>query len=148
MAKHKPPRRRRELDLKLVKNPLRLQDPSVFEDTFFRWRATDEYIDYDDVDWGWRQVTIDEFFQEILPRLQEYETMTWNDIFGRNSCHYWDINNMPTKARNKLKSKYPQHDTFHQIDLEQPRRLLGWRDRQILFLIWYDPKHTVCPQER
>lgn len=145
MVQHKP-RRKRELDPRPVKNPLRLQDPNVFVGTPFRWRATDEYIDYDDAVWGWGQVTICEFFRKILPRLQEYESMTWNEITRRNSCHYWDINNMPAKARNKLKRKYPQHDTFHQIDMEQPCRLLGWRDRQTLFLIWYDPNHTICPQ--
>ena len=123
MAKHKP-RRRRELNPRAAKSPLRLQDPSDLANTLFRWRATDEYIDYDDENWGWGQVTIRDFFQKILPRLQKYESMTWNDIFRRNSCHYWDINNMPTKARNKLRRKYPQHDTFHQIDMEQPCRLL------------------------
>lgn len=145
MPKRKP-RRRKELGPPGAKNPLRLQDPDALENKLFRWRATDEYIDYNDEDWGWGQVTIQVFFQEILPRLQQYETMTWSDIFRRNSCHYWDINKMPTKARNKLKRKYPQHDTFHQIDILQPCRLLGWRDRQILFLIWYDPNHTICPQ--
>ena len=146
MPKHKAPRRRKGLNPKPTKTPLRLQDPNVYESTYFRWRATDEYIDYDDEEWGWGQVTIRDFFRKILPRLQEYEKWTWSEIFNRDSCHYWDIYNMPTKARNKLKEKYPQHDAFHQIDMEQPCRLLGWRDRNILFLIWYDPNHTICPQ--
>jgi hypothetical protein len=145
MAKHKP-RRRKSLNPPSTNIPHRLHDPNVFESTYFRWRATDEYIDYDDDEWGWGQATIQDFFQKILPRLQEYENWTWSEIFKRKSCHYWDINDIPTKARNKLKKKYPQHDTFHQIDVEQPCRLLGWRDRHTLFLIWYDPNHTICPQ--
>lgn len=145
MTKRRP-HRTRELHPKDAKTPLRLQNPDALDDTQFRWRAGERFIDYDDADWGWGQVTIREFFQTVLPRLQEYETMTWNELFRRDSCHSWDIDKMPTKARNKLKRRYPEYDTFHQVDLQQPCRLFGWRDRQFLYLIWYDPKHTICPR--
>ena len=130
------------------KSPLKSQDPSIYEDMQFRWRVTEKYIDYDDEEWGWGRgrIGIRQFFQRLLPRLHQYETMTWNELFNRQSCHAWKVNDMYTDAQRKLREKYPEHDTFHQIDMEQPCRLLGIRDRQILHLIWHDPNHTICPQ--
>lgn len=122
------------------------EDVDSYSRQKFKWRVIEKYIDYDDEDWGWSQVEIRKFFQEILPRLHNYETMTWNDIFSRSSCHCWEIGEIPQRAQRKLREKYPDHDTFHQIDMEQPCRLLGVRDRQILYLVWYDPNHTICPR--
>lgn len=123
----------------------RFVDPNIYEGMNFRWRVTEKYIDYDDEEWGWGEVGIREFFQKLLPRLHDYETMTWSELFNRKSCHSWGITDMHQDAQRKLKEKYPEHDTFHQIDMEQPCRLLGIRDRQILHLIWHDPYHTICP---
>lgn len=125
--------------------PLKKQDPSIYDGMPFRWRVTGKYIDYDDEEWGWGRVSIYEFFQSLLPRLHQYETMTWSELFNRQSCHAWDVNEMHTDAKRKLMEKYPEHDTFHQIDMEQPCRILGIRDRQIIHLIWHDPNHTICP---
>lgn len=121
------------------------EDVDSYRRQNFKWRVIEKYIDYDDEEWGWKQVDIRRFFQKLLPRLHDYETMTWDEIFRRQSCHSWEIGEIPIKAQRKLREKYPENETFHQIDMEQPCRLLGIRDRQILYLIWYDPHHTVCP---
>jgi len=44
----------------------------------FKWRVDDGYIDYGHEEWGWGKVIIQKFFKELLPRLQAYETMTWD----------------------------------------------------------------------
>ena len=111
----------------------------------FRWRVDDRYIDYDHEEWGWGKVTIQEFFKELLNRLQDYETMTWNEVLRRDSCHDMEASKLSPAAQRRLLQILPDIDTLHQLDMKHPCRLWGYRDRQILYLIWHDPKHTVYP---
>jgi len=111
----------------------------------FRWRVDGRYIDYDHEEWGWGKVTIQEFFKELLNRLQDCETMTWNEVLRRDSCHDMEASKLSPAAQRRLLQILPDIDTLHQLDMKQPCRLWGYRDRQILYLIWHDPKHTVYP---
>ena len=111
----------------------------------FRWRVDDRFIDYDHEEWGWGKVTIQEFFKELLHRLQDYETMTWAEVLSRDSCHDMEASKLSSKAKQRLLQILPEIDTLHQLDMKQPCRLWGYRDRQVLYLIWHDPKHTVYP---
>ena len=56
------------------------EDAEGFRKLNFKWRVVERYIDFNHEDWGWEKVTIQEFFLKLLPRLYDYETMTWNDI--------------------------------------------------------------------
>ena len=128
--------------------PRKAQDPNIFNTNEFCWRVSDKFIDYDDEKWGWGNVQMRDFFHRLLPRLQEYETMRWDELFRRQSCHAWIISDLPKDAQRKLRKKYPELDTFHQVDMEQPCRLLGFRDRQDFYLIWHDPNHDICPLQK
>ncbi len=111
----------------------------------FRWRVDDRYIDYDQEEWGWGKVTIQEYFKELLNRLHDYETMTWDEVLRRDSCHDMEASELSPAAQRRLLQILPDIDTLHQLDMKQPCRLWGYRDRQTLYLIWHDPKHTVYP---
>lgn len=130
------------------KVPHIVENVDGFRNQNFKWCADDRYIDYDDEEWGWGRVTIQEFFQNLLPRLQDYETMTWSDILRRDSCHDLVVSEICARAQRRLQETQLDIDTLHQIDMKQPCRLWGYRDRQILFLIWHDPRHTVYPLRR
>jgi len=127
------------------KVPRIAEDVDGLRNLNFKWRADDRYIDYDHEEWGWGKVKIQEFFQNLLPRLQDYETMTWNDILRRDSCHDWVVSEICASAQRRLQEIRPDIDTLHQIDMKRPCRLWGYRDRHILYLIWHDPQHTVYP---
>ena len=111
----------------------------------FKWCVDDKYIDYDHEEWGWGKVTIQEFFRELLHRLQDYETMTWDEVLRRDSCHDMEASRLSQEAQRRLLQILPEIDTLHQLDMKQPCRLWGYRDRQVLYLIWHDPHHTVYP---
>ena len=125
--------------------PRKFQDPTSFDDTNFKWRVHNNYIDYDHEEWGWGKVTIQKFFKELLNRLQDYETMTWDEILHRDSCHDMEVSKLCAEAQRRLFQIHSDIDTLHQLDMEQPCRLWGYRDRQILYLIWHDPNHNVYP---
>ncbi len=111
----------------------------------FKWRVDDKYIDYDHEEWGWGKVTIQKFFKELLHRLQDYETMTWDEILRRPSCHDIEASELCGEAQSRLQEMHLDIDTLHQLKITQKCRLWGYRDRQDLYLIWHDPHHTVNP---
>jgi len=139
------PSKKKGVNPKFDRTPRKLTDPISFDDTNFKWRVHNNYIDYDHEEWGWGKVTIQEFFKELLNRLQDYETMTWNEVLRRDSCHDMEASKLSPAAQRRLLQILPDIDTLHQLDMKQPCRLWGYRDRQILYLIWHDPKHTIYP---
>lgn len=139
---------------KFSTSPLRRKAPHIAENVdalatlTFKWRMSEPYIDYDHEEWGWGQVEIRQFFQYLLPRLQDYETMTWNEITQRTSCHPIGVSRICSAAKRRLQEIHPDIDTLHQIDMRQPCRLWGYRDRQTLYIIWHDPNHSVYPLKK
>lgn len=123
-------------------------DIHTIDQQTFKWRVNDNYIDYDHQDWGWNKVGIQEFFQELLHRLHDYESMTWADLLNRRSCHYMPIEKIVNEAQRRLSQRCLDIENLVQIDMKQPCRLWGYRDRQILYLIWHDPQHTVYQVQR
>lgn len=134
--------------------PLQRKTPHIAENVDdlttrnFKWRMDEAYIDYDHEEWGWGQVGIRQFFQCLLPRLQDYETMTWNEITQRVSCHAMEVSRICPAAKRRLQEMNLDIDTLHQIDMRQPCRLWGYRDKQILYIIWHDPNHSVYPLKK
>jgi len=145
---------KRQRRAKFSTPPLQTKSPRIAESVDdlttlnFKWRMDEVYIDYDHEEWGWEQVGIRQFFQCLLPRLQEYETMTWNEIVQRPSCHPMEVSKVCRAAKRRLQEIHPEIDTLHQIDMQQPCRLWGYRDRQILYIIWHDPNHSVYPLKK
>ena len=145
---------KRQKRAKFSTPPLRGKAPQIAENVdflatlTFKWRMSETYIDYDHEEWGWEQVEIRQFFQYLLPRLQDYETMTWNEITQRKSCHPLEVRKICPAAKRRLQEIHPDIDTLHQIDMRQPCRLWGYRDRQILYIIWHDPNHSVYPLKK
>ena len=139
------PSKKKGVTPKFDRTPRKLTDPISFDDTNFKWRVHDNYIDYDHAEWGWGNVTIQVFFKDLLRRLQDYETMTWDEVMRRNSCHNMEASKLCQEAQRRLIQILPEIDTLHQLDMKQPCRLWGYRDRQVLYLIWHDPQHTVYP---
>lgn len=99
-----------------------------------------------DGDWGWRLVETDLLFGEVLPKLHDYESMTWSEVEGRSGSHFVSIDDLCTDAQRRL--EYLQMDDFgdlFSLRITGSRRVWGWRDVAILRVLWWDPHHQVCP---
>jgi hypothetical protein len=124
------------------------EEADRFGEQLFRWRVNYNYIDLDHGEWGWGKLQIVDFFDILVNRLHNYETMTWHELLRRRSCHPMPISKIEPKARNRLYKKCEGIDTLHQIDIDRHCRLWGYKGGQFLYLIWHDPKHTVCLTRR
>ena len=104
-----------------------------------------------DGDWGWRTVASNSWWNEILPKLQHLESMTWEEIMkasgGRsegkgNNSHFVEVRKLTKQAKNRLK-EIEQEDIsqLFSLRLSGTKRIYGIRDRRALKLLWFDIYH-------
>ena len=99
--------------------------------------------------WGWRTAAAAVWWNEILPKLQDFESMTWVEIMraaggrtrGSNS-HFVPAERLTRQAKDRL-AEIGQDDVseLFSLRLTATMRIYGIRDRRALKLLWYDPYH-------
>jgi hypothetical protein len=129
-----------------TKTPVTVEDVYALENKTFTWRATPQYVDYDEEEWGWEDVVMRRFFSKCLKYLHHYETMTWAQIKQSSNCHPVPLGDIVPKAQRRILSKYGDMDDLWQVKAEGICRLFGRKDGQIFYLIWHDEYHTVYPR--
>lgn len=104
--------------------------------------------------WGWRSVAARVWWNEILPKLQDLESMTWAEIMqaagGRtrgNNNHFVQVEKLTGQAKARL-AEIRQEDVseLFSLRLTATTRIYGIRDRRALKLLWYDPYHGMNAQ--
>jgi hypothetical protein len=87
--------------------------------------------------------------REVLRRLGSYETMTWREIDGPSGSHAVDLGSLSTAARDRLVAI--QQDDVEQcfsLRINGPARVWGIRNAHVLRILWWDPRHEVCPSKK
>lgn len=99
--------------------------------------------------WGWRTTAARVWWREILPKLRDFESMTWAEIMraagGRtrgNNNHFVEVRKLGGPAKSRL-AAIGQDDVseLFSLRLSATVRIYGIRDRRALKLLWYDPHH-------
>ncbi|MBN1188996.1 MAG: hypothetical protein JXA46_04525 [Dehalococcoidales bacterium] len=99
-------------------------------------------MDYDHSDFGWCNCDSVELLKYIIKELQFYEGMTWSKVKEKDHCHSWPIEDLPKHFQERLVERDLQTlDELFQISLGSICRIWGFRNKQVLYLIWYDPEH-------
>ena len=99
--------------------------------------------------WGWKTTAGKDWWEKILPKLRDFESMTWEEIMrasggrkaGTNN-HSVEVKNLTPQARDRLE-EIQQDDVseLFSLRLDSKTRIYGIRDRRALKLLWYDPYH-------
>lgn len=112
--------------------------------------------------WGWKRIEFGIWWNEILPKLRNFESMTWADIQkasgGRgsdngngNNSHLVSVEKLSKIAGVRLQEmELDDISDLFSLRLEGIGRMYGIRDGYILKIIWYDhyhndPKRAVYP---
>lgn len=108
-------------------------------------------IDHDHREWGFRQLTPEQFFDLICVRLKNLESMKWADIRaqaggrGRNggtNHHQCPLDGFSSAAQRRLRDLgLDDIDGLFSLRLTQTLRLYGVKDGRVIRFIWYDPHH-------
>jgi len=128
----------------LSKQPKAGGDPTSFHQMKPSWRiARMEFVD----PFGWH--ALDTLTVGVIrTKLGQFETMTWSDILVRakKRNHSVEVGKLCPEARKRLEHlKFDDIDQLVSLHLTGIQRVWGILNNGVLTLLWWDPKHRVCP---
>jgi len=141
----KQPSKKKSVTPKFDRTPRKLTDPISFDDTNFKWRVHNSYIDYDHHQFGWRKVKIIHFLRKIVQLLQSYEGLKWHEVKRKPHCHPWGLDEIPKECCSRLEERQIDIEELFQIGLGNKPRIIGYKTGSFFYLMWYDPDHKFCP---
>lgn len=94
--------------------------------------------------WAFSQKHIGEIiWTEILPRLQAFETQTWNDILVRakKQNHPLNPDDLNKAAQDRLIDRNIEAEALISLRLSGNHRLYGYMTGRVFNILWYDNDH-------
>ena len=92
----------------------------------FRWSVRSADLNGN---WGWGQVAISLLFTKIIPKLQNFETMTWGNIQGSGS-HFVALDKLCPSAQKRLvQIDMDDFGELFSLRLTGTNRIWGYRER-------------------
>ncbi len=111
-------------------------DPATYNNMRPSWcfRACDEEL------WNF---SAENFMNDILPKLKEFETQTWNEILirGKKNNHSIDSEKLNKVARERLEKLKVEAASIISLRLSATHRLYGYRIDGVYYILWYDNNH-------
>ena len=94
-------------------------------------------------DRGYWTFTADDFMNEILPKLKDWEAQTWNEILvkANKQNHSIDVEKLNKAARNRLDMMQLEAEAIVSLRLQGAHRLYGYRIGSVFYVLWYDKDH-------
>jgi hypothetical protein len=126
------------------KQPRIASDPTSYHERKPSWRVS--RIDLVDP-YGWHRLSATEL-HTIRDKLAHFESMTWADILikAKKHNHSVPISDLCSQAQGRLKEIHCDDlDELLSLHLSGLERVWGILDRGVMTLLWWDPKHQVCP---
>ncbi|MXZ48867.1 MAG: hypothetical protein F4Z13_06455 [Candidatus Dadabacteria bacterium] len=97
---------------------------------------------------GWSKCSVSVLNDVLKPRLSNFETMTWAEIESHRH-HSIPTGDLSTQAQKRLSDKkLSDVDEVFSLAIGSKERIIGIRDRDVFKLLWWDPKHEVCPSTK
>jgi hypothetical protein len=100
----------------------------------FCWR-------FSDLDWGgpfgWVNVFADELSRTIIPKMHDFESMTWAEMDGPSGSHSVSVDDLCAEAKARLAELKMGHiEMLFSVRITGVRRIWGVKDIAILRVLW------------
>jgi hypothetical protein len=93
---------------------------------------------------GWHEID-GTSLRDIHKKLSDFETMTLGEIIGSRN-HPISVEALCKEARDRLTAlRLDDVDELLSLRLKGAERVWGILEHNIVILLWWDPKHLVCP---
>jgi len=97
--------------------------------------------------WRWDHFNPSQI-QEVFQKIFESQKLTWQD-FRNNGSHLVDRKDLCSEAQKRLTQLQKEDlDQLFSLRLTGRRRIWGIKEGNILWLLWWDPNHEVCPSPK
>ena len=99
-------------------------------------------------EWGWNLISDSLLKNEILPKIKNFESRTWADIFKDNN-HEVSVYQIHKTAQKRLDElRLNDIESLVSLRLTGQKRVWGIRNVSVFRILWWDPKHTVYPSKK
>lgn len=111
----------------------------------FKWRTAQ--ADHGGPYW-WSCVELPYLFQIIIPRLHDFESMSWGEIEGSDH-HFIDKDALCKAARDRLAELDMENiEQLFSMHVTGKQRIWGQREGTTLYVLWWDPEHEISPSPK
>lgn len=94
--------------------------------------------------------------KEVLQKLMDYGSMTWEEIDrqqhdrGKSKHHYLNLEALSDDAKARIRARHLEEETdaIYSFALQNLLRIIGLRQGEEFYVVWYDPKHEFCPSKK
>lgn len=95
--------------------------------------------------------------KEVLEKLIEYSNLSWNDIMhqthdkgNKTKHHFLSTEALSREAVARIEAMHLQEesDNIFSFAFQNLLRIIGIRDGETFYVIWYDPNHKFCPSTK
>lgn len=102
------------------------------------------FFNIDKEQWAFTKEHVgDVFWDEILPKMQGFESQTWNEILLRNKKqnHSIVLDDLNKTAKDRLAERYIEAESIISLRLTATHRLYGYMSGKTFVILWYDDNH-------
>ncbi len=113
-------------------------------DPYPRWSF--QRVDFDGP-WCFSSMTWEQA-KETLQKLGQLENMTFAQLRDQGSH---PLNGgISTEAKKRLQeiAQDDAEERLYSLRVNGKPRVVGIRDRNVIYILWWDPEHEVCPSEK
>jgi hypothetical protein len=97
-----------------------------------------------DGQWHWNNIS-SLHLQDLLQKIFHSQKLTWQTLREHGS-HLVNISELIPEAQKRLIDlKQDDLDELYSLRLSGQKRVWGIKENNILWLLWWDPLHSICP---
>jgi hypothetical protein len=97
--------------------------------------------------WGWKHFDSMQL-QELFQKVFECQKLTWQDL-RNNGSHLVNREDLCSEAQKRLTEIQKEDlDQLFSLRLTGRKRVWGIKEGNILWLLWWDQNHEVCPSHK
>lgn len=97
--------------------------------------------------WGWNRFDPMNM-QDLFHKIFDSQKLTWQTL-RENGSHLVQVNDLCTMAQKRLvELSKDDYEELFSLRVTGRKRIWGIKDGSILWLLWWDPEHEVCPSHK
>ncbi|WP_454785478.1 hypothetical protein [Legionella sp. WA2024007413] len=98
--------------------------------------------------WSFKKLNDTQLHDLIFNELVLKEHLSWNDLQSAKS-HHVESYKLIKEAQDRLRSlNMDDVNELFSLRLNGLKRIWGIRQENVLRVIWWDPKHEICPSQK
>lgn len=125
-------------------------------DSFYRESPAWNFNTCDPKMWCFDMHTVgNRFWNDVFPKLQEFERLTWNDMLIRNKKSHHSLNpkSLNKIAKDRLEALRIELDAVISLRIDGTTRIYGFTIGRVFNIIWFDQEHgdndtCVCRSQK